>query len=119
MENSLPKERASGASNSEFTRKVLLVIAFFFAVSSLVPTAYGRVFLIWPALSPIGAVIGVFSTWMILRALVMKGELVVRCTAAVALLMMLPFWIDVISLVTGDGRSLWQMMADGWRMWVG
>ena len=119
MENSSPKERASGASNSELVKKVLLVIAFFFAVSSLVPTAYGRVFLIWPALSPVGAVIGVFSTWMVLRALVMKGELVVRATAAVTLLILLPFWIDVVSLVTGDGRSLWQMMVDGWRMWVG
>jgi len=100
-------------------KRILLLAAFFFAVSSLVPVPAGRTLLIWPALSPIGAVIAVLSTWIVLRTLIPRGDVILRWTAALTLLLWIPFWIDVVSIVAGDSRGPWKMMKEGLGMWIG
>ncbi len=114
MESSSPSERRAA-----LTKQILLLAAFFFAVSSLVPTAYGRMLLVWPVLSPIGAVIAVLSGWITLKLLLKKGDPVLRWTAGATALLWLPCWLDYGKLVVGDGRDPWQMLSDGFRMWMG
>ena len=115
LEESSSDESKLGAKNkgSGWLRCGLIVVSFFFAVASLVPTAYGRMLVIWPALSPNGVIIAVLSTWMALRTLIMKNEPFLRWTAGGTLLLWLPYWIDIVPLVVSHFRDPWRMVLEG------